>query len=62
MKSLILFRSEKKVACVRTEVVSSFPVSEFVRSCGGSRKVFSEPDKFGKVNSKPLTDNPNVLD
>ena len=49
MESSIVFCSGKKVACVGTEV-SSIPVSEFIRSCDGSKKVFSEPDKFRKVN------------
>ena len=45
-----------------TEEVSSIPVTEFIRFCGGSVKVFSEPDKFGKRNSKPPTDNSNVFE
>ena len=61
MESSIAFAQEK-VACVGTEEVSSIGISEFIRSCSGSIKVFSESDKFGKVNSKPLTDNPNVFE
>ena len=62
MESSIVFCSAKKVAYVGTEVASSIPVSDFIRSYGGSKKVFSEPDKFGKVNSNPLTDNPNIFE
>ena len=50
------------LACVGAEEVSSFPVSEFIRSCTGSISVFSESDKFGKVISNPLTDNPNAFE
>ena len=62
METSITFCPGKKVARVGTKEVSSIPVTEFIRSCGGSIKVFSEPDKFGEVNSKPLTDNPNVFE
>ena len=62
MEFSIVFCSGKKVACVGTEVVSSVPVSEFIRSSGGSKQVFSEPDKLGKVNSNPLTYNPNAFE
>ena len=55
----LLFAQEK---CDGTEVVSSIPVSEFIRCCGGSKKVFSEPDKFAKVNSNSLADNSNVFE
>ena len=58
----LFFAQEKKVACVGTEVVSSIPVSEFIRSSGGSKQAFSEPDKFGKVNPNPVTYNPNVFE
>ena len=37
MESSIVFCSAKKVAYVGTEVASSIPVSEFIRSCGGSK-------------------------
>ena len=43
-------------------MVSSVPVFEFIRFCDGSKKVYSELDKFGKVNSNPLTDKPNVFE
>ena len=62
MESSIFFCSGKNVACVETEKFSSIPVSEFIRSCGGSKSIFSEPGKFGKVSSNPLTDNPNVFE
>ena len=62
MEFSITFCWRKKVACVGREKVSSIPISEFIRSCGGSIKVFSEPDEFGKVNSNHLTDNPNVFE
>lgn len=62
MKSSVTFCAEKKVACVGADEVSSVPFSEFIRFCSGPKKVFSGPDKFGKVNSKPLTDNPDVFE
>ena len=61
MESSISFYSGNRVACIETEGVSFTPVSEFIKSCAGSTTVFSESDNFGKVSSKPLTDNPDVF-
>ena len=60
--SSIALCSGKKVACVGTDDISSIPIFEFIRSYGTSIKVFSEPDKFGDVNLKPLIGNPNVFE
>ena len=40
----------------------SVPFSLLIRTCDGSNRVFNEPLRFGKVNKKPLTDNPSVLE
>ena len=62
MESSIVYCSGKKVASVAKVDICSVPVSEFIRPCGDSKKFFSEPGKFGKVNANLLTENPNVFE
>ena len=58
MLSSIPLYSGEKMSRVGTVVVFSCPDSEFIKVGDGSINFLSEFSRFGKINSKPLIDNP----